>query len=163
MIRTQISVDADLYAKARATARRKGISLAELCRRGLEEAVAREPSDKPWMKYAGTLHGRQVRQKWEANTTIVFCASDVGQPPLARILQDDRKGSRSPRSRTSGGPRSGLWVCSDRQALSPGPGSSDLRRICNPSPQPGHPGGQEPAVDSKPAPEIPGENLVVGV
>lgn len=57
MIRTQISVDADLYAKARATARRKGISLAELCRRGLEEAVAREPSDKPWMKYAGTLDG----------------------------------------------------------------------------------------------------------
>jgi hypothetical protein len=57
MIRTQISVDADLYAKARATARRQGISLAELCRRGLEEAVARQPSGKPWMKYAGIVEG----------------------------------------------------------------------------------------------------------
>jgi hypothetical protein len=57
MIRTQISVDAALYARARKIARRKGISLAELCRRGLQEAVAREPSRKPWMAFAGIFEG----------------------------------------------------------------------------------------------------------
>jgi hypothetical protein len=58
MIRTQISVDPRLYSRAKAVARRMGISLAELCRRGLEEAVARQPSDKPWMAYAGVIEGR---------------------------------------------------------------------------------------------------------
>ncbi len=58
MIRTQISVDSDLYAKAKQVARRMGISLAELCRRSLEEVVARQPSEKPWMAYAGTIEGR---------------------------------------------------------------------------------------------------------
>ena len=58
MIRTQISFDAGLYAKAKEVARRRGISLAELCRRGLEEIIGRQPSGKPWMEYAGTLSGR---------------------------------------------------------------------------------------------------------
>ena len=57
MIRTQISVDEQLYRRAKRLARRHGISLAELCRRSLEEAVAREPSDKPWMAYAGIVEG----------------------------------------------------------------------------------------------------------
>ena len=57
MIRTQISVDDQLYRRAKRLARRQGISLAELCRRSLEEAVAREPSDKPWMVYAGIIEG----------------------------------------------------------------------------------------------------------
>ena len=57
MIRTQISVDEELYERAKILARRRGISLAELCRRGLEEVVAREPSDKPWMAYAGIIDG----------------------------------------------------------------------------------------------------------
>ncbi len=57
MIRTQISVDEELYERAKTLARRRGISLAELCRRGLEEVVAREPSDKPWMAYAGIIDG----------------------------------------------------------------------------------------------------------
>jgi hypothetical protein len=58
MIRTQISVDKDLYLRAKEVARRRGISLAELCRRSLEEVVAREPTKKPWMVYAGILEGR---------------------------------------------------------------------------------------------------------
>jgi hypothetical protein len=58
MVRTQISVDAELFTRAKAVARGMGISLAELCRRSLEEAVARQPSDKPWMAYAGRLEGR---------------------------------------------------------------------------------------------------------
>lgn len=57
MIRTQISVDASLYAKAREVARRRGISLAELCRRGLQDVVAREPSRRPWMAFAGMFEG----------------------------------------------------------------------------------------------------------
>ena len=56
MIRTQISVDEELYERARALAKRQGISLAELCRRGLRAAVSRQPGDKPWMVYAGTIH-----------------------------------------------------------------------------------------------------------
>ncbi len=58
MIRTQISVDQSLYIKAKQVARRQGISLAELCRRALEVVVARQPSRKPWMKYAGSIEGR---------------------------------------------------------------------------------------------------------
>jgi hypothetical protein len=36
-----------------------GVSLAELCRRSLEEVVAREPSDKPWMALAGIHEGEE--------------------------------------------------------------------------------------------------------
>ena len=58
MIRTQISVDAEMYSRAKGVARRLGISVAELCRRGLEETIARQPTSKPWMAYAGILEGR---------------------------------------------------------------------------------------------------------
>ena len=59
MIRTQISVDRRLYKRAKAAARRRGISLAELCRQSLAEAVAREPSDRPWMAFAGMFDGSE--------------------------------------------------------------------------------------------------------
>lgn len=59
MIRTQISVDEELYRRAKELARRKGISLAELTRRGLEGVLAGEPSSKPWMSYAGILEGHE--------------------------------------------------------------------------------------------------------
>ena len=58
MNRRQISVDAALYARAKQVARRQGISLAELCRRSLAEAVGRQPSKKSWMAFAGILEGR---------------------------------------------------------------------------------------------------------
>ena len=57
MIRTQISVDRELYHRAKIVARRKGISLAELCRRGLEEVVSNEPTGWPWMAFAGIVEG----------------------------------------------------------------------------------------------------------
>jgi hypothetical protein len=57
MIRTQISVDDELYRRAKVVARRNGISLAELCRRSLQAVVAKEPSDKPWMAFAGIVEG----------------------------------------------------------------------------------------------------------
>jgi hypothetical protein len=59
MIRTQISVDENLYQRAKDVARRRGISLAELVRRGLELVVAAEPSDRPWMAYAGIFDGSE--------------------------------------------------------------------------------------------------------
>ena len=57
MIRTQISLDEELYSRAKSMARRQGISVAELCRRSLRETVSREPVDRPWMAYAGILDG----------------------------------------------------------------------------------------------------------
>ena len=57
VIRTHISVDQDLYERAKNLAKRQGISLAELCRRSLAETVHRQSSDKPWMAYAGSVDG----------------------------------------------------------------------------------------------------------
>lgn len=59
MIRTQISFDADLYAKAKELARTQGISLAELCRRAVEDVIARQASDRSWMAFAGILDGKK--------------------------------------------------------------------------------------------------------
>lgn len=75
MIRTQISVDEDMYRRAKEVARRKGISLAELCRRGLAALLAREPSDKPWMAYAGVLDGRK-----EDSSTVDSVVYDRAAP-----------------------------------------------------------------------------------
>lgn len=58
MIRTQISVDSELYNRVKVIARRRGISVAELCRRSLQQAVAREIDKKPWTVYAGIVNGR---------------------------------------------------------------------------------------------------------
>jgi hypothetical protein len=57
VIRTQISVDKELYERAKVVARRKGVSLAELCRRSLEQAVSLEPTDKPWMAFSAIVEG----------------------------------------------------------------------------------------------------------
>ncbi len=57
MVRTQISVDEEIYERAKVVAKRRGISLAELVRRGIEETMSREPADKPWMAYAGVIDG----------------------------------------------------------------------------------------------------------
>jgi hypothetical protein len=63
MIRTQISFDAKLYARAKILARKQGISLAELCRQSLTRILAAETSDKPWMKYAGAIDGQEGDSK----------------------------------------------------------------------------------------------------
>ena len=57
MIRTQISVDEELYAEAKALAVRQDISLAELLRRSLREKIDREPGGAAWMALAGVLEG----------------------------------------------------------------------------------------------------------
>lgn len=57
MIRTQISLDETLYKRAKRTARRQGVSLAELCRRSVAEVVARDDTEHPWMSYVGIIDG----------------------------------------------------------------------------------------------------------
>lgn len=57
MVSTRISMDDALYRRAKAAARRRGISLAELFRQALEETIAKEPSGKPWMAYCGIVEG----------------------------------------------------------------------------------------------------------
>jgi len=55
MIRTQVSLDADVYARAKEEAQRRGISFAELVRRALAQLLAPRESDQPWMPLAGSL------------------------------------------------------------------------------------------------------------
>ena len=57
MIRTQISFDKALYVRARKAAKRRGVSLAELCRRSLTEFVGRDNAQQPWMNYLGSIDG----------------------------------------------------------------------------------------------------------
>jgi len=57
MIRTQVSLDQEMYDKAKDVAERLGISLAELFRRGLAEEIARSRTEQPWMAMAGSLDG----------------------------------------------------------------------------------------------------------
>ena len=57
MMRTQVSLDAEMYREARAEARRQGISLAELFRRALAAALpgARRAAKKPWLRFSGVI------------------------------------------------------------------------------------------------------------
>ena len=59
VIRTQISFDRSLYERAKRSAKRRGVSLAELCRRSVAEAIARDEAhdDRPWMRYVGIIEG----------------------------------------------------------------------------------------------------------
>jgi hypothetical protein len=55
MIRTQISLDRDMYRRARQEAKRQGISFAELVRRALVHVLTKRPVDEPWMHLAGAI------------------------------------------------------------------------------------------------------------
>ena len=57
MIRTQISFDKTLYDRAKRAAKRRGVSLAELCRRSVAEVVGRDDAAHPWMNYVGIVDG----------------------------------------------------------------------------------------------------------
>ncbi|WP_010473704.1 CopG family transcriptional regulator [Acaryochloris sp. CCMEE 5410] len=54
MLRTQISLSEAEYEAAKQEAQRLGISLAELLRRSLRNALPVDQS-KPWMQYAGMV------------------------------------------------------------------------------------------------------------
>lgn len=53
-VRTQVSLREDLYRAARREAKRRGITLAELCRRALADMV-RSSDREPWLRYLGCL------------------------------------------------------------------------------------------------------------
>jgi hypothetical protein len=56
MIRTQVSFDAEMYDRARAEARRLGVSFAELCRRAVAQLLRQRPEENhPWMGLAGAI------------------------------------------------------------------------------------------------------------
>lgn len=55
MIRTQVSLDPDVYRAAKAEARRQGVSIAEFVRRALAAALHSDRTGKPWMRYAGAV------------------------------------------------------------------------------------------------------------
>lgn len=54
MTRTQISLDPDLYERAKEEARQRRISFAELVRRSLAQSLG-PAEDQPWMRLAGAL------------------------------------------------------------------------------------------------------------
>jgi hypothetical protein len=54
MIRTQISIEKHEYDLIRKEASVLGISIAELVRRAIRQALP-PPSDAPWMRYAGLV------------------------------------------------------------------------------------------------------------
>ena len=56
MIRTQISLEEDMYREAQREARRQGISFAELCRRALAQVLGHRALKEPWMGYAGAVN-----------------------------------------------------------------------------------------------------------
>ena len=59
MIRTQISLEATMYRRAQAAARREGVSLAEYVRRALSKVLGGKPAggEKQWMKWSGSVRG----------------------------------------------------------------------------------------------------------
>jgi len=70
MVRTQISFDAGLYRDAQRAAKKKGISLAELCRR-LPPGPAHHPICRP--TYAHVL-----ADHWEGNALITSVILTMG-------------------------------------------------------------------------------------
>ena len=57
MMRTQISLERDMYDQAKKEAARQGVSFAELVRRALARVLRDDSSDKPWMRLAGVIEG----------------------------------------------------------------------------------------------------------
>jgi hypothetical protein len=71
MIRTQISLDESAYREAKAEARRRGISLAELLRRSLSVALnERGHERRGWMRYAGAVASGDPRASRSVNEVV---------------------------------------------------------------------------------------------
>lgn len=57
MIRTQISLEADVYDEAKIYAAESGISLAEFCRQSVTEQLAKYRKAGPIARFAGIYNG----------------------------------------------------------------------------------------------------------
>lgn len=60
MIRTQVTLDEQDYARAKKEARALGISVAEFVRRALKEALPAS-GEAPWMRYSGMVQSGDPR------------------------------------------------------------------------------------------------------
>ena len=90
MIRTQISFDADLYERAKQAARRECISLAELCRRSVAEAIApRRAESRPWASFIGSIDG--VRDDSARVNAVVYDREAPGER-LVAVVRERLKG-----------------------------------------------------------------------
>jgi hypothetical protein len=74
MIRTQISLDEQEYASAKKEAAALGISVAELVRRAVRQALP-PPGNAPWMRYAGFVESGDTRSSRSIDE-IVYGAKD---------------------------------------------------------------------------------------
>ncbi|HTP33639.1 MAG TPA: ribbon-helix-helix protein, CopG family [Candidatus Acidoferrales bacterium] len=74
MIRTQISLDKREYALAKKEAAALGISVAELIRRALRNALPAN-EEAPWMRYAGFVESGDPRSSRSIDE-IVYGAKD---------------------------------------------------------------------------------------
>jgi negative regulator of replication initiation len=71
MLRTQISLDRDMYRRVKSEARRHGISVAELLRRALASTLHPAVSaNKPWMRFAGTLESRDATSSRSVDAVV---------------------------------------------------------------------------------------------
>jgi Ribbon-helix-helix protein, copG family len=72
MIRTQISLDEKEYASAKREAEALGISVAELVRRAIRQALP-PPGNAPWMRFAGFVESGDT-QSSQSIDEIVYGA-----------------------------------------------------------------------------------------
>ena len=70
MIRTQVSLDPDMYREAKAEARRQGVSVAEFVRRALAGALTTERHDKPWMRHAGAVRSGDPKASLSVDAVV---------------------------------------------------------------------------------------------
>ncbi|MBV9083325.1 MAG: CopG family transcriptional regulator [Acidobacteriaceae bacterium] len=74
MIRTQISLSADEYERLKRHARVLGLSIAEVIRRAVREALPHEQGGA-WMRFAGFIHSGD-RNASQSIDEIVYGAKD---------------------------------------------------------------------------------------
>jgi hypothetical protein len=55
MMRTQISLEVEMYRRAQTAAKRAGISVAEFVRRSVARMLGDADDQQPWMSYAGVI------------------------------------------------------------------------------------------------------------
>lgn len=74
MIRTQVSLDKKEYVLAKKEARALGISVAELVRRAVRQALPSR-GRAPWMRYAGFIQSGNARSSRSIDA-VVYGAKD---------------------------------------------------------------------------------------
>ena len=74
MIRTQVSLEENEYAAAKAEAKSLGISVAELVRRAVRQMLPPQ-GDGPWMKFAGLVETGNPRSS-QSIDEIVYGQKD---------------------------------------------------------------------------------------